>query len=276
MKKVISIFLLCALILSCFLGCSTPNAPVDENLPDEEGNSTPDDTTQEEIPDNVVNPLPDDDTDEKDPGNEGDSTPDDTDEKDPGNEGDSTPDDTDEKNPGSGSNVRQHYHTGDERGDTQSLIDAEKLEKIFDQIRADAETNAKLEFWVTREQLYYELKNSGEYDNCRWYEPCFVIVVICSYEDAVNEEWYQQCTATDTESLNKAFYDEYGGNISHGEYHNIAISSGMLFFYSSSDASHVESFVSDYDALKALLELSCVKKINIEYQFPGPSCYFCE
>ena len=99
MKKVISIFLLCALILSCFLGCSTPNAPVDENLPDEEGNSTPDDTTQEEIPDNVVNPMPDDDTDEKDPGNEGDSTPDDTDEKDPGSEGDSTPDDTDEKDP---------------------------------------------------------------------------------------------------------------------------------------------------------------------------------
>ena len=243
MKKVISIFLLCALILSCFLGCSTPNAPVDENLPDEEGNLTPDDTTQEEIPDNVVNPMPDDDTDEKDPGNEGDSTPDDTDEKD---------------------------------RDVENSSEAIELRKVFDQIRADAEKNAKLEFWVQDEQEYYECKNSDEYDNCRWAESGFAVKVSCSYEDAVNEEWYQQCSATDTVSLNKAFYDEYGGNISHGEYHNIAFSSGMLFHYSSPDAFDMEAFISDYEAIMDLLKLGYVEWIYISYIYGLPNCYYYE
>lgn len=271
MNKFISMILLCALLLSCFAGCATPNAPVDENLPGDEENSTPNDTTDEEVPDNEIDPAPEDNEDEKNPDNEGNEA-----EKNPDDEGDSTPDDdTDEKNPDNGSNLPQHDHGNMDpaSGDTQNTIDAEELKKVFDQIRADVETNAKLEFWVEYEQKYYELKNTDEYDHCEWLEPCFMVVVSCSYKDAVNEDWYQQCSATDTVSLNKAFHDEYGGNISHGVYANVSFLSGMYFHYSSSDASHVEAFVSDYDAIKALLELEYVR-IIIQYNYGLPRCYF--
>lgn len=99
MNKIISMILLCALFLSCFVGCATPKAPADMNDPGDEIESTPNDKENEENPDNVIDPTPDDDEDEKDPDDEIDPMPDDNeDEQNPDNEGNETEKDPDHEN----------------------------------------------------------------------------------------------------------------------------------------------------------------------------------
>ena len=291
MNKIISMILLCALLLSCFAGCATPNAPVDENLPGDEENSTPNDITDEKLPDNEIAPTPDDSVDEKDPGNEIapmpddsvdekdpddeiDPTPDDTDEKDPDDEIDPTPDDTDEKGPDSEFELPHHFHNenGPTNNNAGNSIDEAALKAIFEQLRADADANAKLEFWVAYEQEYYELKDSDEYANCDWKESLFTVSVSCCYDCAAQyEDWYQQCSATDVRSLNEAFFRQYGVDILNGQHVNASWSTGMDLLYSSPD-----DFSSDYDAIKALLELGYVKLIDIGYNYGLPICYFME
>lgn len=270
MNKIMSMILLCALLLSCFAGCATPNVPVDENLPGDEENSTPNDITDEKLPDNEIAPMPDDSVDEKDPDDEIDPTPDDTDEKDPDDEIDPTPDDTDEKDTDSEFELPHHFHNenGPTNNNAGNSIDEAALKAIFEQLRADADANAKLEFWVAYEQEYYELKDSDEYANCEWMESLFTVLVSCSYDDAVNEDWYQQCSATDVRSLNEAFFRQYGVDILNGQHVNASWSTGMDLLYSSPDG-----FCSDYDAIKVLLQLGYVKQISIGYIFGLPRCY---
>ena len=129
-----------------------------------------------------------------------------------------------------------------------------------------------MEFWVEYEQIYYELKNSDEYANCDWMESAFIVVVSCCYDCAAQyEDWYQQCSTKNIKSLNEAFYQQYGADITHGQYSNIVFSTGMHFVYLSTD-----DFNSDYEAIKALLELSYVKQISIGYKYGLPGCYFLE
>ena len=258
MNKIISMILLCALLLAIFSGCSTPKAPADMNDPGDEIESTPNDEENEKNPDNVIDPTPDDDEGEKDPANEIDPTPDDN---------------GDEQNPGNEIELPHHFHNenGPTNNNAGNSIDEVALKAIFEQLRADADANAKLEFWVAYEQEYYELKNSDEYANCDWMESLFTVLVSCSYDDAVNEDWYQQCSATDVRSLNEAFFRQYGVDILNGQQVNASWSTGMSLLYSSPDG-----FCSDYDAIKVLLQLGYVKQISIGYIFGLPGCYFME
>lgn len=255
MNKIISMILLCALFLSCFVGCSTPKAPADMNDPGDEIDSTPNDNENEKNPNNVIDPTPDDDEGEKDPANEIDPTPDDN---------------GDEQNPGNEIELPNHFHGEKDpaNDDAGNSIDEAALKAIFELLRADADANAKLEFWVAYEQEYYELKNSDEYANCEWMESLFTVSVSCSYDDAVNEDWYQQCSATDVRSLNEAFFRQYGVDILNGQHVNASWSTGMDLLYSSPDG-----FCSDYDAIKVLLQLGYVKQISIGYKFGLPRCY---
>ena len=254
MNKIISMILLCALLLSCFAGCATPKAPADVNDSSDEIDSTPNDNENEENPDNEIDATPDDDEGEKDPDDEIDPTPDDTDEKDPDSEFE----------------LPHHFHNenGPTNNNAGNSIDEAALKAIFEQLRADADANVKLEFWVEYEKEYYELKNSDEYANCDWMESLFTVSVSCSYDDAVNEDWYQQCSATDVRSLNEAFFRQYGVDILNGQHVNASWSTGMNLLYSSPDG-----FCSDYDAIKVLLQLSYVKQISIGYIFGLPRCY---
>ena len=147
----------------------------------------------------------------------------------------------------------------------------EKLDEAFNIIRADADTITKLGFSVEYEEIYYELKNSGEYDDSNWLNSSFVVTVNCIYDKAVNEDWYKKCSETDTKSLNEAFYNQYATSISHGKYSNIFFSPGMLFIYKS-----LEDFNSDYDAIKALAELDYVTQVYIVYKFGLPRDYMAE
>ena len=144
----------------------------------------------------------------------------------------------------------------------------EELNEAFDIIREDGEKNNKLQLFVEYEDVHYELKNSGLYEDCEWRNSCFIINVECNYKNAVNEDWYKQCSQTDIESLNAAFYSCYGSGFPNGEYSNIVFAPGMYFIYYSLD-----DFKFDYSALKALTDLEYVTDVFISYQFGIPYDY---
>ena len=152
-----------------------------------------------------------------------------------------------------------------------SEVDILELNKVFDTIRNDSQKNTKLGFSVEYEQIYFELKGSGQYDNADWSDSVFIVTVSCDYEAAINEDWYKQCTETDIKSLNTAFYNYYGADLSKGDYSNIVFSPGMhLMYYSPED------FNNDYAAIKALMDLDYVTEVYVVYKFPIPNDYFLE
>ena len=149
-------------------------------------------------------------------------------------------------------------------------IDKE-LMAAFEMLYKDAEEIDKIEFYVEHEDLYYDYKNSGRYDNSNWHESFFELLIRCDYSLAVNEEWYKQCTETDMESLNKAFINQYNSGFTNGTYKNISFVSGTLLYYSS-----LERFYMDYSNIKALADLGYITKINITYQYGLPNDYYIE
>lgn len=152
-----------------------------------------------------------------------------------------------------------------------SEVDILELNEVFDTIRNDSQKNTKLGFSVEYEQIYFELKESGQYDNADWSDSVFIVTVSCDYEAAINEDWYKQCSETDIKSLNAAFYNYYGAGLSKGNYSNIVFSSGMhLMYYSPED------FNNDYAAIKALMDLDYVTEVYVVYKFPIPNDYFLE
>ena len=153
----------------------------------------------------------------------------------------------------------------------ESEVDILELNEVFDTIRNDSQKNTKLGFSVEYEQIYFELKESGQYDNADWSDSVFIVTVSCDYEAAINEDWYKQCSETDIKSLNAAFYNYYGAGLSKGNYSNIVFSSGMhLMYYSPED------FNNDYAAIKALMDLDYVTEVHVVYKFPIPNDYFLE
>lgn len=156
--------------------------------------------------------------------------------------------------------------SGDENKDN-----IKELNEVFDIISADVNTKNKLGFSVEREQLYSELKNSGQYDNGDWLDSIFIVTIDCDYDIATNEEWYKQCTDKNIKSLNAAFYDNYKAGLSKGDYSNIVFSPGMHLIYNS-----LEDFNSDYASIKALADLDYVTQVYIVYQFGLPLDYIME
>ena len=282
MKKIISMILLCAMLLSCFVGCATPNDPVDENLPGDEVDSTPNDTTDEKLPDNEIAPTPDDSVDEKDPDNVIDPTPDDTDEKDPDDEIDPTPDDTDEKDPGDEidptpddnedeENPDNEGNETEKNPDIENDSNAMELDEMFDILKEDAAVNNKIFFYTSREELFYELKESGLYENSRWQPSGFSISIKCNFENIADEDWYKQCSSTDTKSLNEAFYHSIASTLSKGEFINIPYKTGLRLSYTSA-----ENLYCDYSSIKSLTDLDYVTIIEIGYLYGLPYDYMAE
>ena len=167
-----------------------------------------------------------------------------------------------ETNPSNGN------ETNPSNGNEDDILD---LNEIFDRIRNDSQINAKLGFSIEYEQIYYELKKSGQYDNADWSDSVFIVTVNCDYEVAIDEGWYNQCSEKDIKSLNAAFYNYYGAGLSNGNYSNIVFSPGMhLMYYSPED------FNNDYAAIKALMDFDYVTEVYVVYKFPVPNDYFLE
>lgn len=155
--------------------------------------------------------------------------------------------------------------------DDSNNMQTVELYDTFAMIKSDIEKCDKLEFFVEYEEIYNEFKSSGQYDNSNWTDSVFIVIIYCTYETAINEDWYKQCSETDIKSLNAAFYNYYSTDLSKGNYANIFFSPGMhLMYYSPED------FNNDYAAIKALMDLDYVTEVSIVYKFPVPDDYILE
>ena len=146
-----------------------------------------------------------------------------------------------------------------------------ELDEMFDIIRTDVALNNKIFFYTGGEDLYYELKNSGQYENSRWQSSAFHVTIECNFEDAVDEDWYKQCSKTDTKILNEAFYNHLASTLLKGEFVNVAFIPGARLRYSSAI-----DLYSDYLAIKSLTDLDYVTIIQIGYHYGLPYDYLKE
>ena len=213
MNKIISMILLCALLLACFSGCSTPKAPADMNDPNDE-----------------VDPIPDDDKSEENP-------------------------------------------------DDESKDYEMELNSFFAKLQKDAEELEKIDFFIEYQDLHYELKKSGEYDNDLWWNPTIRITIDCDYDLATDEDWYKACSNTDIKTLNTALFNEYSNELTEGHFSPWAIAPALYFEYDHSEDSLSEIlavFYSDYDVLKHLVDLKYVTGIHVGYYYSVPGSYFDE
>ena len=149
--------------------------------------------------------------------------------------------------------------------DTPTYERSQELDEVFTLIEQDKHANKKISLHISNEEYYYKLKNAGLYPNSPWTNAYFEVIVHCNYPSAVNEAWYKQVSQKNTESLNEAFYNFCKDNFSDGAFTNISFYNGLYFTYSTP-----EEFLVDYDALKSLLDLPYVVRLEIVYYYPVP------
>ena len=153
----------------------------------------------------------------------------------------------------------------DDKKDKYNVEDREILHNCFDIIRADAEEISKLTFSVTGEEKHYTLKDSGRFDNSEWFKSYFTVKIRCMYSKATGEDWYKQATQTDSLSLSKAFYDHCSQGLKSGEPQFFMAPAGMDITYA-----NTEDMLTDYQTIKALLDLDYVTGISISFSFGTP------
>ena len=145
------------------------------------------------------------------------------------------------------------------------------LNDMFNILEKDAARNNKIFFYISREDLHNELKDSGLYNDSRWQPSGFQIYIECNFENASDEDWYKQCSDTDTKSLNEAFYSSISSTLTNGEFSNIVFSPGVHLGYSSAD-----DLYADYLDIKSLTDLEYVTTITIGYHYGLPYDYMAE
>jgi len=241
MNKIISFILLCSLLLVCFSGCVTNGgkAPADDSATSNNGTTADNGTTQDNSTENNDNTTPDN------------TATDDT-----------TPDNTAPDNTGS-----EQTPPDENNNDTSTTLD-----HVLNMIAEDVANNDKMAFNTIFEDLHYEFKASGEYENSDWSIGGFDIIVYCNYDYATEEDWYKQCAEKDTKSLNDAFYNYYSSAFQNKEnYYAYDYRQGVYLCYISE-----ECLKKDYCNIKALLDLDYVFRIYIAYNYSLPNDYFYE
>lgn len=140
-----------------------------------------------------------------------------------------------------------------------------ELDEIFTLVEQDGIENKKISLNIVDEDLHFELKESGQYDNDVWDYSYFLIVVYCEYGVATDEAWYKQALQSGTEYLNQAFYDYYALNGSLSVLWNFE---GLHILYKS-----VDEFLADYSVVKSFAEFEYVTRISISYHYSLPGTY---
>ena len=151
------------------------------------------------------------------------------------------------------------------------------LNGFLAKLQKDSEEIDKLEFTIEYQDLHYELKESGKYDNEDWYDPLLSVTVSCNYDLATEEDWYKGCSDTDVYSLNEAFVNEFRNEVSEGHMKYWGITPAIYFDYDHSEDSLAEAltdFYADYDGFKRLITLDFVDHISVQYKYSVPGSYF--
>ena len=140
-----------------------------------------------------------------------------------------------------------------------------ELNEIFTMIESDKKQNDKISLYIDDEELHFELKNSGQYNNDNWVLDHFAVIVSCNYENAINEEWYNPTFQNDINSLNETFYNFYNFK---GSFSNLSNFEGLHVVYQS-----INEFYTDYLIIKDLATSNYIKGVSVNYQYALPSEY---
>ena len=153
------------------------------------------------------------------------------------------------------------------------------LNEFFAKMQKDTNGMEKIQFYIERQDLHYQLKESGEYNDEKWRDATIIVTVDCNYDLATNEDWYKACSNTDFITLNTAFFNEYSHEFSEGHFTAWGVLPALHFGYTHSASTFSEAltmFYSDYTVLKRLIDLEYVTKISIQYFYSVPGSYFDE
>ena len=265
MNRIISLALLCTLLLMCFSGCSIPNDANTEKEPVRETSPSTNDSTDNFGQESEAN-------------TEQESDP----ETSPG--ADNSTDNFDQE---SAANTEQEStpETFPSTDNSTDISDQENeayyaaLNDFFANMQKDTNGMDKIQFSIERQDLHYQLKESGEYNDEKWSNATILVTVSCNYDLATDEDWYKACSNTDFLTLNTAFFNEYSHEFSEGHFSPWGVLPALHFIYAHSAGTFSEAlttFYSDYTVLKRLIDLEYVTKISIQYFYSVPGSYFDE
>lgn len=153
------------------------------------------------------------------------------------------------------------------------------LNEFFAKMQKDTNGMEKIQFYIERQDLHYQLKESGEYYDERWIDATIIVTVDCNYDLATNEDWYKACSNTDFITLNTAFFNEYSHEFSEGHFTAWGVLPALHFGYTHSASTFseiIDIFYSDYTVLKRLADLEYVNCIYIQYFYSVPGSIFDE
>lgn len=152
-----------------------------------------------------------------------------------------------------------------------------ELNNLFTELQNDSDKSEKILFFIEYQDLHFQLKESGEYNDEEWTEPTIIVTVNCNYDLATDEDWYKACSNTDIKTLNTALFNEYSHELSEGHFTPWGIAPALYFEYvhsASTLSETLNAFYSDYGVMKQLVNLKYVKDISIGYYYSVPKCYF--
>ena len=153
------------------------------------------------------------------------------------------------------------------------------LNEFITKMQKEANDFEKIEFFIEYQDLHFQLKESGKYNDEKWSEPTIIVTIDCNYDLAADEDWYKACSNKDIKTLNTAFFNEYSNELSEGHFTPWGIAPALYFEYDHSESTLSETlnvFYSDYSVLKQLIDLEYVTDIFIQYFYSVPGSYFDE
>ena len=265
MNRIISLALLCTLLLMCFLGCSIPNDANTEKEPVRETSPGADNSTDNSNQESAANTEQ-----ESDP-----ETSPDADNSTDNSDQESAANTEQESTPETSSDTTDSADNSDQENEAYYAA----LNDFFANMQKDTNGIDKIQFSIERQDLHYQLKESGEYNGEKWSNATILVTVSCNYDLATDEEWYKACSNTDFLTLNTAFFNEYSHEFSEGHFSPWGVLPALHFIYAHSAGTFSEAlttFYSDYTVLKRLVDLEYVTKISIQYFYSVPGSYFDE
>ena len=152
-----------------------------------------------------------------------------------------------------------------------------ELNEFITKMQKEANDFEKIEFFIEHQDLHYELKNSGKYNDEKWKDAAIIVTIDCNYDLATNEAWYKACSNTDVKTLNTALFNEYSHELSEGHFTPWGIAPALYFEYDHSESTLSETlkvFYSDYAVLAQLVDLEYINGISIQYFYSVPGSYF--
>lgn len=144
-----------------------------------------------------------------------------------------------------------------------------ELNDVFSQIQDRVIDKSKFVFYVSEQEQYYEIKNSGEYDDDVWIASRFTINIKYDISLVHNTEWYKDAESQDLKNLNASFCDMYSCFFENSSYlSGAAYYYGLMVSYTSN-----EGLLDDLTNILEMMELGYISEVSIGYSYGLPNSY---